>query len=113
MHELGIVYEIIKTVDEVKLQQGLCEIDSICLDIGEMCDVVPRFLEEAWQAAKGSTQYPNAKLEINKIPAMAKCKDCGYISPIKNLGLTCPECGSSDFQIISGKEFDITQIVAK
>lgn len=113
MHELGIIYQIIKTVDEVKQEQGLTEIQSIRLDVGEMCDVVPKFLEEAWQSAKDFTAYPNAKLELNIIPATARCTACNYSAPVKSLGITCPKCGSSDFKLVSGREFDINKIVAK
>lgn len=113
MHELGIVYEIIKTVDDVMQQQNLTEIQSISLDVGEMCDIVPSFLKEAWQAAKSSTAYPNARFEINTVTAKAKCKKCGYISAVRELGLTCPNCTGEAFEIISGKEFEIRQIVAK
>lgn len=113
MHELGIVYQIVKTVDEVMREQGLSEIESISLDIGEMSDVVPKFIAEAWQAVAPTTTYPNAKMDINVIEAIAKCTSCGNEDRVRTLGITCSKCGSTDFKIISGREFDIKQIVAK
>lgn len=113
MHELGIVYQIVRTVDEVMAEQSLTDIESIVLQIGEMSDVVPRFIAEAWKNVAPTTNYPNAEFELEIIPAIAKCTGCGNEDKVKNIGLTCDKCGSSDFKIISGREFMIKQIVAK
>ncbi|MGN0516663.1 hydrogenase/urease maturation nickel metallochaperone HypA, partial [Eubacterium sp.] len=45
MHELGLVYQVVKTVDEVVKQNDLEQVDEIVLQVGEMSDVVPRFIE--------------------------------------------------------------------
>lgn len=113
MHELGIVYQLMKTVDNIKTEQNVSEIDSITLQIGEMTDIVPNFIEEAWKVSAPQTDYKNTKLQLEIIPARAKCSDCGYEDLVKNLGLTCPECGGSNFKIISGREFLIKDIIAK
>lgn len=113
MHELGIVYQILKTVDEIKKEQNLSEIDTIVLQIGEMSDVVPKFIEKAWVSVKSTTDYSNTKMSVEVIPARAKCTNCNYEANVKALGLTCPNCGKSDFKIISGREFLIKEIIAK
>lgn len=113
MHELGIVYQIVKTIDEVVAEQDLTEVESVTLQIGEMSDVVPRFIVEAWQNVAPTTAYPNAKFELEIIPAVAKCTKCGKEDMVKNIGITCTSCGSTDFKIISGREFMIKQIIAK
>lgn len=113
MHELGIVYQLIKTVDNIKIEQNVSEIEGITLQIGEMTDIVPKFIEEAWKVSVPETDYKNTKMQIEIIPARAKCSDCGYEDSVKNLGLNCPECSGSNFKIVSGREFLIKEIVAK
>lgn len=113
MHEIGIVYQIIKTVDEVKNEQNLTEIDTIVLQIGEMSDIVPKFIEQAWNAVKPTTNYSNTKMNVEIIPARAKCTNCNFEANVKDLGLTCPKCKKTDFKIISGREFLIKEIIAK
>ena len=76
MHELGLVYQVVKTVDEVVKKNGLAEVDEIVLQVGEMSDVVPKFLEEAWVAAALTTDYPSAKMTVEVMPALAKCLSC-------------------------------------
>lgn len=46
MHELGLVYQVVKTVDEVVKKNGLAEVDEIVLQVGEMSDVVPSSLKK-------------------------------------------------------------------
>lgn len=113
MHELGLVYQVVKTVDEVVADNDLSEIESIVLQVGEMSDVVPKFIEEAWRATAPTTDYPNAKMIVEVSPAMAKCLGCGYENHIKSFDLTCPKCNSQNLKIISGREFLIKEIVAK
>lgn len=113
MHELGLVYQIVKTVDEIKNEQGLTDISTITLEIGEMSDVVPKFIEEAWQAVKDTVGYGETRMIPLIIPARARCRNCESTELVKNLGFECPNCGSSDFEIISGREFNIKEIVAK
>lgn len=113
MHELGLIYQMVKTVDNVVAENHLSEVDKIVLQVGEMTDVVPNFLTEAWQVAKESTAYPNAKLELEIIKGTAKCLDCNFESEVKDFDLTCPKCNSPKLKLISGREFEIKEILAK
>lgn len=113
MHELGIVYQLMKTVDNIKIEQNVSEIDKITLQIGEMTDIIPGFINEAWKAATPETDYKDTELKIEIISALAKCSDCGYEDKVKNFSYTCPECGGSNLKITSGREFLIKEISAK
>ena len=113
MHELGLVYQVVKAVDEVKAEQNLTEVDAITLEVGEMTDVVPKYLEEAWEVSRHSTDYPNAKMIVEVIEAQARCKSCGKTDFVRNIGFECPVCNSTDFEILCGKEFNIKSITAK
>lgn len=113
MHELGLIYQVIKTVDEVKHEQNLTEIESITLQIGEMSDVVPKFITQAWENAKISTAYADTKLLVESVKARAKCNDCGHIHDVRDIDFVCPQCGSMKLSIVSGREFLIKEIVAK
>lgn len=113
MHELGIVYQLMKTVDNIKMEQNVSEIDSIVLQVGEMSDIVPKFIEEAWKAASPETDYKDTKLEVEIVTARAKCSDCGFEDSVRKLSFNCPECGGSNLKIVSGREFLIKEITAK
>ncbi len=112
MHELGIVYQIIKVVDQFARENGVTEVDKIVLEIGQLSGAIPKFIKECYPAAVDGTAYESAKLEIITLPANGKCRGCSNIYNIVENRKVCPECESQDFELISGREFNIKEIVA-
>lgn len=112
MHELGIVYEVIKVVDNFVLENNITRVEKIVLEIGQLSQAIPRFIEECYPAAVDETAYETTKLEIITLPAMGDCRVCGEIYNIVDRLKICPKCQSEDYKIISGEEFNIREIVA-
>lgn len=112
MHELGIVYEVIKIVDGFVKENDLKKVEKIVLEIGQLSQAIPRFIEECYPAAVDETDYAETKLEIESLPAMGQCSGCGEIYNIVDHRKVCPKCGGDQFGLISGREFNIKEIVA-
>jgi hydrogenase nickel incorporation protein HypA/HybF len=112
MHELGIVYEVIKVVDGFVAENGIKHVEKIVLEIGQLSQAIPRFIEQCYPAAVSETAYENTKLEIITLPAMAECKGCGANYNIVEHRKLCPGCGGESFKLLSGQEFSIKEIVA-
>lgn len=113
MHELGIVYEVIKVVDNCVKENNIKMVEKIVLEIGQLSQAIPRFIEECYPAAVDQTPYEATKLEIITLPANAKCKGCDEIYNIIEYRKICPNCKSENFELISGEEFNIKEIVAR
>ncbi len=111
MHELGIVYEVIKIVDGFVKENNLTKVDTIVLEIGQLSQAIPRFIEDCYPAAVSETAYKDTKLEIISLPANGKCKLCNEVYNIINHRKICPKCNGEDFTLISGQEFNIKEIV--
>ncbi|MGL5978247.1 MAG: hydrogenase maturation nickel metallochaperone HypA [Erysipelotrichaceae bacterium] len=111
MHELGIVYEVIRIVDRFAAEQQLTSVEKIVLEIGELSQAIPRFLEECYPAAVDDTAYANTALEIITLPAIALCDTCKTTYNVITQRKTCPACGSQSYQLQSGQEFNIKEIV--
>jgi len=112
MHELGVVIEVVKTVEHFAREHGVTKIDSLVLQIGELSSIVPKYVEDCFPAAADGTLLQEAKLRIEIVPGDASCGTCGGIfNIIRNRG-TCPACGSKGWELLSGKEFVIKEIVA-
>lgn len=45
MHELGIVFHTIRTIEEVAAEQGLTRVGSVTLELGEVSGAIPQELE--------------------------------------------------------------------
>ncbi len=112
MHELGILVEIVRRVEQVMDQQGLTQVESLVLQIGEMASVVPYFVEQCYPAAVNGTRLENTRLEIEILPANARCKACGHVFHLQKDVRVCPTCGGTDWELLGGREFMIKQIVA-
>lgn len=112
MHELGIVYEVIKVVDNFVKENDLTTVEKIVLEVGQLSQAVPRFLEECYPAAVSETPYEATKLEIEVMPAMGQCKDCDDVYNVVEHRRVCPGCGAKDYDLISGQEFNIKEIAA-
>lgn len=112
MHELGIVYEVIKVVDNFVKENSISRVEKIVLEIGQLSQAIPRFIEECYPAAVDNTQYADTKLEIIVLAANAECRDCGEIFNIVEHRKVCPKCSAEKFNLISGDEFNIKEVVA-
>lgn len=112
MHELGIVYDIVKSVDEIAKKNGLTKIDTIVLQIGELSSIVPKYIEECYPAAVDGTMMVDTKLKIEILSGNALCKSCKKVFNVIENKNICPACNSKESEIISGREFMIKEILA-
>jgi hydrogenase nickel incorporation protein HypA/HybF len=67
MHELGIVIEIVKTVEDFVVKNHLSRVDTLVLQIGKMAPVVPQYIEQCYPAAVDGTSMENTKLVIETL----------------------------------------------
>jgi hydrogenase nickel incorporation protein HypA/HybF len=112
MHELGVVIEVVRTVEDFARQNGVSRIETLVLQIGELSSMVPRYVEACFPAAVDGTLLEGSKLRIEILPGNALCKGCGKVFNLLQAARVCGSCGSEDWEILSGKEFFIKEIVA-
>jgi hydrogenase nickel incorporation protein HypA/HybF len=110
MHEIGVLIEIVKQVEQIAITNEVDRIESLVLQIGELSSMVPDYMKKLYPAAIEGTVLENSTLIIEVIPANGLCKDCKKVfNLIKEKG-TCPNCQSKGFELLSGKEFMIKEI---
>ena len=104
--------EVVKQVEEYAKENNVKNIETLVLQIGELSSIIPRYIEEVFPIAVERTSMKNTKLVIEILPGMGRCKACGFGYNIARSNRTCPLCGSNEWEIISGKEFNIKEIHA-
>lgn len=112
MHELGVVIRVIETVEKVVLDNQLTKVEAIILQIGELSSMIPSYVEACYPAAVYRSSLKETKLKIEILKAHGKCRPCGKVFQVVTEDGICPECGEKDFDLISGREFMIKEIVA-
>jgi len=112
LHELGVVIEVVKTVEEFAKKNGVTKIQTIVLQIGELSSMIPKYIEACYPAAVDGTPLEETKLSIEVLPGNALCEKCKKVFNIIENKSICPGCKSRDWEILSGKEFMIKEIIA-
>jgi len=112
LHELGVMIEVVKTVESFAKTNGLTKIDTLVLQIGELSSVIPKYVEACYPAAADGTLLQEAKLKIEVLPGNAICKRCDKVFNIIENNKQCPGCGSGSWELLGGREFIIKEIIA-
>lgn len=112
MHELGIMFNIVRSVEKFAKENGVSVIDTLVLQVGELSPVVPHYIEACYPAAVDGTMLQETKLKIEVTPGNAICKDCDKVFNLLASGKKCPHCDGTKLEILSGREFMIKEIVA-
>ena len=111
MHELGIVFYIIRDVKQVAEENHVQHVSAVVMDIGEVSTVVPHLLSDCWRwAADKEPLLKGCELKVNTIPALTHCDGCGREYATVSYGKTCPHCQSENTWLLRGNEVEIKQI---
>ena len=113
MHELGIVFHIIRSVEQVAAENQLEKVSAVVLELGEVSGVIPDYLTDCWKWAAAKTELvEGSELKIETLPAITHCDHCGRDYPTVAYGKTCPHCGSGETWLLTGNEVSIKEIEA-
>ena len=99
MHEIGIVRSMCKTVLDYAKANNVQRISEIVCEVGELS-----------LAVAAETPLKDTKLILEIVPGMAECDECDEIfNVVENEGY-CPNCGSFEKTVLTGKDFNIKEI---
>lgn len=108
MHEVSLCRSLAAAVSRAAGQRP---VETVYVDVGQLRQVVPEALTHAWTFVVRGTGLDGARLEVNHIPAVLICDDCGHQVELgPELGFVCQRCGSSQTHLSSGEEFTLTAI---
>ena len=107
MHEMSITQSVVDICG--KSAEGR-RVISVTLEIGELSGVVPEAVEFCFDACTRDTAMEGAHLIIERIPAMARCLDCGTASSVSAYYDPCPACAGYCMQLLSGEELRVKEL---
>ena len=113
MHELSVVFHVIRRVEELGEENHLEKVSRVTVEIGEVSTVIPHYLIDCWNwAVKKTDLLQEAQLQVETIPAITYCEGCQSTYPTVAHGRQCPHCGSGATYLLQGNEFNIKEIEA-
>jgi hydrogenase nickel incorporation protein HypA/HybF len=121
MHEWALAEGVVQTANRIAEEQGLNEIFEITIKIGELQQVEHEILEFAMEQLR-TPIMKNAKFTLESVPGRLKCRICNeewvfsprdmeedvseaihFVPEVAHVYVSCPSCGSPDFQVIEGR----------
>lgn len=107
MHEAGIAAGILELAGEKADGRSIA---AIGVRLGEFTGVVREALEFAFEALRAETPASGARLEIEIVPLLGQCADCGWSGrPEREFCFVCPRC-SAPVEVVSGREMEVAYI---
>jgi hydrogenase nickel incorporation protein HypA/HybF len=108
VHELSLCEAI---AGVVKAHADGRHVDVVRVRIGALRQVVPESLSFCWTLLRDSEDMPDAELELECITAEVQCRSCGRQSELTSAwSIWCPQCDSSDVEVLRGNEFLVTSL---
>ena len=96
MHELGVVFHIIDDLKAVASDNDVSSISKVTIELGEVSGVVEEYLTDCWKwACKKEELVKDCEMEVEIIPGITYCEDCGETYETVKYAKVCPNCGSS------------------
>lgn len=110
MHEMSIVRAMVNTVFQFCKDNNVPKVSEIVMQIGELSLVIPEFVEKVYPVVVKNTELKDAKLIIEMVEGLAECDDCDEIFNVVETKGYCPNCGSFNKQVLSGKDVCVKEI---
>lgn len=114
MHELGVILNMLDTLEAAAKRNNVKHIETVSIDVGEMTGIVPTYMKGVWPEACNGTVCMGSELYINVVKAVSVCADCGaeYLTMenAPNDVPTCPKCKSTRWTLKEGDGLVIKEI---
>lgn len=111
MHELSIAEAILQQVDDVLRQSGEAgRVARVDLAIGILSGVCAESVRFALGLLTQGTALAHTEFCIRQPQAECVCAQCGQRTPIGEVVLACPNCGSPRIAIHGGRDLVLESI---
>ena len=110
MHEMSIAQNLIAIVEEEMAKNNAAVLRAVRVNIGEMSGIVPEALKTCFEIIIANSNMNGAKFKMDITPLIGGCRECKKEFKIKEYNFLCPECASTDIDVISGREMSIVEI---
>jgi hydrogenase nickel incorporation protein HypA/HybF len=110
MHELTVVENLLR----LALQHGEgVPVTDLYIVIGQLSSFVDESVQFYWDIISEGTPAAGARLHFQRVAAEMQCNDCGQQYRLREDQFVCPNCGSSNIQLLCGNEFYLDSIEVK
>ena len=110
MHEVGIMQSALDLAIAEAQRAGADRIHRVAMRIGDLSGVVPEALSFAFEALTLGTPAEGACLDIERVPVVCRCPNCGGDFRPDDIIFVCPGCGRLCAETRQGKEIELSAL---
>lgn len=110
MHEYSIVSSLIALCEEEAGRYKAASVSRVEVKIGVYSGVEPHLLEVAFDTFKERSICKNADFIMHIQPLKVRCCSCGSESELITSRYRCPECESTNLEVIDGEDMFLMQL---
>ncbi|ABQ26132.1 hydrogenase maturation nickel metallochaperone HypA [Geotalea uraniireducens] len=107
MHEMSITQSVVEICTQ---NAGGRRVTAVILEIGDLSGVVPDAIEFCFEACTRDTQLDGARLLIERVQALGRCRDCKAEFALSAYYDPCPACGGFGVDVLSGEELRVKEL---
>lgn len=107
---MSIVEALLDAVRQEKRAYPGAQVQIVRVRVGALRQIVPDTLKFCFQAATRDTDLAGVLLELDQIPARARCRNCRAEFAVEDNWFQCPHCAAADGELLTGNELDLTSI---
>ena len=110
MHELSVTESILEIALRHASKVNASRVTGIYLVVGQLSSIIDDSVQFYWDMISEGTLCAGARLHFDRRPARLACGSCGASYVMKGELMACPECGSQQVRVLSGKDFRVASI---
>jgi hydrogenase nickel incorporation protein HypA/HybF len=107
LHELAIADSVVQIAS--RHADGR-QVTKVYLKVGHLRQVVPSALTFSFELVAQGTPVEGAELEMEELPVLGKCRECGVENRPAEFPLLCGACGAFDLEILQGEELYVESL---
>ncbi len=110
MHEISIAQGIINAVKSRLTESEVGRVKVVKVRLGDLAGVDKTSLTYGFEITRAATPMKTARLEIEKVPVVCRCRECEVGFDTGRYLTICPNCGKTSIELVAGNEVDIFEI---
>lgn len=113
MHELPVTKSICDIVLRHAASNEVNRVLSVTLEISVLSDLQSEWLQRYFDRLSRGTAAEKARLDVDRVPAVFRCKQCQGSFEVHSLiadDLICGLCGSGDLVLASARQYTVKRI---
>ena len=108
---MGIAQQLVQiALDSIPKDIENPKVEKVNLKIGRLASVVEHSLTFCFEIITKDTPLENARLEIDFVQVLVRCKSCDNKWEVTGPVFKCPFCEDGDVEMVTGREIEIASL---